>query len=222
MTTNNINNRQFFPSTDLRAYNLDEDSSKRMVGGYAIVFNSESRDLGGFTEFVAPEALNRALERNSDVLALYNHDYANILGRQSSETLRLYKDEKGLRFELDLPDTSLGRDIYELVKRGDLKGNSFGFTVKRDSWKKKEGKVYRTIEEIKDLYEVSIVSMPAYEATDLMKRSFDEFIDEADKVKPNEVTEEVVEETIQEEQTEEKIEESNDSGVYPQSILKHL
>jgi len=162
-----MNNKQFFPSVELRAY-MSEDEDKMLLEGYAIVFNSESRDLGGFTEVVKENALDNALNRNSDVLALYGHDYANVLGRQSAGTLKLDKDEKGIKFMLDLPNTQLGRDVYTLVERGDLRGNSFGFTVEKDSWDKVGDKVIRTIEQVKDLFEISIVSLPAYEATELV------------------------------------------------------
>ena len=196
-----MNNKQFFPNTELRAYK-SEEGDKMAVEGYAIVFNSESRDLGGFTEIVAPNALDGALESNTDVLALYGHDYQNVLGRQSAGTLKLSKDERGIKFNLDLPNTQLGRDVYTLVERGDLKGNSFGFTVNRDNWDKdKSGKVVRTIEEVKDLFEISIVSLPAYEATELTMRSFDTFNAESH------VNEEVIEEG---------------TNVFPHSLLKHL
>jgi HK97 family phage prohead protease len=197
-------NKNFFPSAELRAYKgdgLTENTEQMIVEGYAIVFNSESRNLGGFTETINPDALDGALERNNDVLALYGHDYQNVLGRQSAGTLELQKDERGIKYKLNLPDTTLGRDVFTLIERGDLKGNSFGFTVKKDKWSKGEDMALRTIEEIQDLFEISIVSMPAYEATDLTKRSFDEFLAE------DKVTEEVP---------------GNITEVYPQSILKHL
>lgn len=217
------NNKSFFPSTELRAYHSENENEKRMiVEGYAIVFNSESRDLGGFTEFVSPNALDEALERNSDVLALYNHDYSNVLGRQSSETLKLYKDERGVKFELDLPDTNLGRDVYELVKRGDLKGNSFGFTVEKDKWEKRGSDVIRTIEKIKDLFEISIVSLPAYEATELTKRNFEEFI-QADEVQEKEEQIEVITDEISTNEVEAEDEsKSEDSDVFPQNLLKYI
>jgi len=209
------NNKQFFPSTELRAYS---EEGKMRVSGYAIVFNSESRDLGGFTEFISQEAVSEDLINNNDVLALYNHDYANVLGRQSANTLRLYKDERGVKYDLDLPDTTLGRDIYELVKRGDLKGNSFGFTVRKDSWKKVKDKVVRTIEEIKNLFEISIVSLPAYDATELALRSFNEFVQDEDPIieEPQEETPTV------DQEVNEEVEMPDENLVYPQSILKHI
>lgn len=194
-----MNNKQFFPSVELRAY-MSEDEDKMLLEGYAVVFNSESRDLGGFTEVVKENALDEALNRNSDVLALYGHDYSNVLGRQSAGTLQLDKDEKGIKFMLDLPNTQLGRDVYTLVERGDLKGNSFGFTVEKDSWNKVGDKVVRTIEQVKDLFEISIVSLPAYEATELVKRSYEDFTAEPEVEEPCE----------------------KEALVYPQSILKHL
>jgi HK97 family phage prohead protease len=193
------NNKQFFPSVELRAYKSEEES-RMLVEGYAIVFNSESRDLGGFTEVVKENALDKALERNTDVLALYGHDYQNVLGRQSANTLQLEKDERGIKFTLDLPNTQLGRDVYTLVERGDLKGNSFGFTVEKDSWDKKGDKVIRTIEQVRDLFEISIVSLPAYEATELVKRNFEEFSEDITEAIPEGIAD----------------------GIFPQTILKHL
>jgi len=193
------NNKQFFPSVELRAYKTEEES-RMLVEGYAIVFNSESRDLGGFTEVVKENALDKALERNTDVLALYGHDYQNVLGRQSANTLQLEKDERGIKFTLDLPNTQLGRDVYTLVERGDLKGNSFGFTVEKDSWDKKGDKVIRTIEQVRDLFEISIVSLPAYEATELVKRNFEEFAEDVTEAIPEDIAD----------------------GIFPQTILKHL
>ena len=193
------NNKQFFPSVELRAYKSEEES-RMLVEGYAIVFNSESRDLGGFTEVVKENALDKALERNTDVLALYGHDYQNVLGRQSADTLQLEKDERGIKFTLDLPNTQLGRDVYTLVERGDLKGNSFGFTVEKDSWDKKGDKVIRTIEQVRDLFEISIVSLPAYEATELVKRNFEEFSEDITDAIPEYIAD----------------------GIFPQTILKYI
>jgi HK97 family phage prohead protease len=193
------NNKQFFPSVELRAYKSEEEA-KMLVEGYAIVFNSESRDLGGFTEVVKENALDKALERNNDVLALYGHDYQNVLGRQSANTLQLEKDERGIKFTLDLPNTQLGRDVYTLVERGDLKGNSFGFTVEKDSWDKKGDKVIRTIEQVRDLFEISIVSLPAYEATELVKRNFEEFAEDITEAIPEDIAD----------------------GIFPQTILKYI
>jgi HK97 family phage prohead protease len=193
------NNKQFFPSVELRAYKTEEES-RMLVEGYAIVFNSESRDLGGFTEVVKENALDKALERNTDVLALYGHDYQNVLGRQSADTLQLEKDERGIKFTLDLPNTQLGRDVYTLVERGDLKGNSFGFTVEKDSWDKKGDKVIRTIEQVRDLFEISIVSLPAYEATELVKRNFEEFAEDITEAIPEDIAD----------------------GIFPQTILKYI
>jgi HK97 family phage prohead protease len=196
------NNKQFFPSTELRAYkaeNRTDNTEQMIVEGYAIVFNSESRDLGGFTEVVEETALDAALERNTDVLALYGHDYQNVLGRQSAGTLKLQKDSRGIKYSLNLPDTTLGRDVFTLIERGDLKGNSFGFTIKEDKWSKNDGKVLRTIKEVKDLFEISIVSLPAYEATDLAKRSFDDFTEDTNEAIPSDIAE-----------------------IYPQSILKYI
>src|SRR5690349_20178291 len=101
--------------------------------GYAAVFNSQSADLGGFKEVIAPGAFTRSLsDAVTDPRALVSHDPQRILGRVSAGTLRLAQDDHGLRFEIDVPDTTYGRDLLESVKRGDIRGASFGFRLAKN------------------------------------------------------------------------------------------
>jgi len=87
-------------------------SGDRMtVSGYAATYNTLSKDLGGFRERIAPEAFRRILATNPDVVCLFNHDMNSVLGRTSAGTLRLSEDRKGLAFECDLPNTTVGRDL---------------------------------------------------------------------------------------------------------------
>jgi len=139
--------------------------------GYAAVFGKRSVDLGGFTEEVAPGAFAKSI-RTDDVVALVDHDPSMILGRTSAKTLTLSEDGDGLRMEIDLPDTSIGRDIAVSVKRGDVKGASFGFRTIADDWKMLDGKSHRTLIEAK-LRDVSPVTFPAYPDTSIAMRSFD-------------------------------------------------
>ena len=157
-----------------------EEEDQKILEGYAGRFNSMSEDLGGFYELIDPRALDEAIK--DDVRALYEHDYKNLLGRTSSETLNLSIDEQGLFIRLKLPNTPLGNNVYELTKRGDLNAMSFGFTVEKESYKKDEDKVIRTIEKIGQLFEVSIVSNPAYKATSATLRNLETFLSKDDFV----------------------------------------
>ena len=101
----------------------------RMVEGYAIVFNSESRDLGGFKEVILPSAIDGLIER-SDVLALMNHDVARGLLARSTNgkgSLELIPDQKGVIYRFTAPDTTLGNELIEGLKRGDIRTSSFAF-----------------------------------------------------------------------------------------------
>jgi HK97 family phage prohead protease len=141
------------------------------VSGYAIVFNSESVDLGGFTEIVAPNALARTLIDNPDVLCLRDHKQELLLGRTISGTLTLKTDDTGLYFTCSLPATSSGNDLAESLRRGDIDSCSFGMVVVRDAWSiDLNGNDRRTLLDI-DVYEISIVSFPAYEASSASLRS---------------------------------------------------
>jgi HK97 family phage prohead protease len=135
----------------------------RIISGYALIFNSESLDLGGFREVVRPEAIDRSLRL--DVLALADHDSARVLGRVSSGTLRLTKDARGLRITIDLPETSAGRDVYESVRRRDVRSMSFGFSNAKDEWTlAADGTPLRHLYDLV-LREVSVVTFPAYTST---------------------------------------------------------
>lgn len=142
------------------------------VIGYAAVFG-ETTDIGGFfREVIARGAFTKTL-KTADVRAYYGHERARLLGRTSANTLRLNEDAKGLAVEIDLPDTSDGRDVKTLIERGDITGMSFGFIVTRQEWDETGDIPTRTIFEV-ELREVSIVSEPAYDGTSLALRSLDD------------------------------------------------
>jgi len=144
------------------------------VAGYAAVFNSPTNIGDMWQEVVAPGAFADTLRANdTDVLALYSHEIERLLGRQSSGTLRLAEDDKGLAVEIDLPDTTDGRDVATLIKRGDLKGMSFGFCVTHDEWDETVTPPKRTIHAV-DLMEVTITASPAYEDTECGMRSLEQ------------------------------------------------
>lgn len=141
------------------------------VAGYAAVFG-ETVDIGGyFREVIARGAFTETM-KTADVRAYFDHDPGRVLGRKSSGTLRLMEDSKGLAVEIDLPDTSDGRDVQALIKRGDISGMSFGFMVTRQEWDETVNPPTRTILSV-ELREVSIVSEPAYDGTSIALRSLD-------------------------------------------------
>ena len=162
------------PAREVRAYSSEVRASPVQAEGeirfegYAVMFNSWSEDLGGFREQVAPGAFSRAL-LTDDVRALVNHNPDMVLGRNKSGTLMLSEDERGLHFEVVAPDAQWARDLWQSVKRGDINQCSFGFTCLRDEWRTMEGKDERTLLECA-LHDVSIVTYPAYKATQASAR----------------------------------------------------
>ncbi|RVK61872.1 HK97 family phage prohead protease [Sinorhizobium meliloti] len=150
------------------------EDEKRTLVGYAAVFNSDA-DIGGWwTERIAPGAFAESI--SGDVRALVDHDMGRVIGRTKSGTLRLSEDSKGLRVEIDIPNTTDGNDLWELVERGDISGMSFGFSVTKQSWDETIDPPTRTIEAV-DLFEVSAVAWPAYDDTEIGKRSLQEWRD---------------------------------------------
>lgn len=141
------------------------DTRGRTVHGYAAVYGVESEDLGGFRERIAPGAFSGVLD--SDVRALLNHDPNEVLGRTRSGTLRLADDQRGLRFELDLPDSPLGENVRSAVGRGDLDGASFRFEIGEEEW---AGDL-RTVRTVKQLRDVTLATYPAYPAASIELRT---------------------------------------------------
>jgi HK97 family phage prohead protease len=149
-----------------------EDGDTRTVEGYAALYNSRSVDLGGFEEVIEPGAFDGILDRNPDVFALFNHEPESVLARSTSGTLRLSLDDKGLAYSFDMPNTTLGRDLGELMQRGDIHSSSFAFMVDKAEFRKESGKTVRYISKIKDLVDVSVVTTPAYPEAGSAIRSF--------------------------------------------------
>lgn len=140
----------------------------RKLTGYAATFGNETRILD-FHETIAPGAFAASLRSSPDILALVDHDAGKVLARSKNGTLSLSEDGHGLKFSIDLPDTSLGRDILAMATRGDLGGMSFGFTVPEggDEWRGDK----RTLRNV-TLHEISVVqSFPAYGGTTVQARS---------------------------------------------------
>ncbi len=141
------------------------DTRGRTVVGYAAVYGALSEDLGGYREKIAPGAFATVLD--ADVRALLNHDANEVLGRTKAGTLRLFDEQRGLRFELDLPDSPLGENVRAAVKRGDVDGASFRFEVGEEDW---AGEV-RTIKSVKALHDITVATYPAYAAASVELRT---------------------------------------------------
>lgn len=169
---------------EIRTYQIQEfrvitEEEKPKFRGYAAVFNELSDDLGGFRERIAPGAFAESILKD-DIRALFNHDANFVLGRNKVGTLRLLEDEKGLYFEVDAPNAQWVRDLSESVARGDIDQCSFGFVALEDEWVKEGGKDIRTLKRCQ-LFDVSIVTYPAYPQTNAQVRSAKEVYAEKQK-----------------------------------------
>lgn len=131
--------------------------------GHAAVFNQRAYIPGEGHEELADTAFDEVLESpDTDARALMNHDPTLLLGRQSAKTLRLGVDSEGLAFEVDLPDTTLGRDVRVLLERGDLDGASFGWLAGKVERQAIPGGTLLRHTSIRRLLDVSVVTFPAY------------------------------------------------------------
>lgn len=162
---------QRFHRAELRAESQGEDG---VLVGYAAVFNSQSEDLGGFRETVMPGAFARSIRAGADVKFLQNHSPDMVMGRTKNGTLKLEEDSRGLKFRCLLPPTQAARDLYALVRRGDVSECSFAFVAKDQSWedaRNENGDLYtsRKLVDV-DLLDCSAVTYPAYSSTEVSAR----------------------------------------------------
>ena len=154
-------------------YRAKKDSEKKVIQGYAVVFDSWT-DISSWGEIwkecIRKGAFTQSLKENS-ILALYNHDFNNVLARKDVN-MKLVEDDKGLYFEIELPDTTQGNDLYELIDKKIVNQCSFSGYVRKNLWSEDNGgNVLREILEI-DLIEITITPIPAYEVTEAeVKRS---------------------------------------------------
>ena len=150
-----------------------DNDNKKIIQGYAVVFDSWT-DISSWGEIwkecIRKGAFTQSLKENS-ILALYNHDFNNVLARKDVN-MKLVEDDKGLYFEIELPDTTQGNDLYELINKGIVNQCSFSGYVRKNLWSEDNGgNVLREILEI-DLIEITITPIPAYEVTEAeVKRS---------------------------------------------------
>lgn len=157
------------------AIEIREENNTRTLQGYAVKWGKNSHKIGGrFTERFQKGAFADSL-RSDDQLALWSHDISKVLGRTKNNTLRLEEDDIGLRFELDLPNTTLGNDTYESVKRSDIDGVSFGFRAEQQDWENRNtDNIIRNVTKAK-LTEISLVGRPAYPDSQVSTRGYSPF-----------------------------------------------
>ena len=159
---------------EYRSFRIEaREQGSRTVSGYGSVFNSQSEDLG-FIETIDPNAITEETIKRSDVFATLNHDMDKILARckYGSGSLELKCDDKGLYYRFDAPNTDLGDELLEYLNRGEIDSSSFAFTVKRDEWKNgDDGKHYRRILEIDQIFDISPVFCAAYPEAICQKRN---------------------------------------------------
>lgn len=140
-------------------------TTKATVGtacGYAIRYGEPSHAMKGHLEYIEAGAATRSVESGDDISAIFEHETRMLLGRTSAGTLRLHEDNQGVYYEVDLPDTTVGRDLATLLKRGDITGSSFGFTEGVSNWSQNEHNYpVRSITDLK-LHHISPVTTPAY------------------------------------------------------------
>lgn len=184
------------------------NSETRTVEGYAVVFNSQSEDLG-FFETIAPSAVTVDVINRSDVFALLNHNPDKVLARcrYGEGSLSLSIDEKGLKYSFQAPNTELGNELIEHIRRGEIDSSSFAFIVSADEgsekWENINGTTYRTINKIECLCDVSPVWQPAYSATSVSARA-KEMLNEMEKEKLEQLENEKDIKPTEEEQVEEE------------------
>jgi len=179
--------RRVIPVVDAEL-RVDQSSGTLKIRGYAARFNTLSQDLGGFREQILPGAFQRALKAGADCRALVNHNPDLILGRTKSGTLTLEEDAVGLRFEVAPSGSELASHYIEAIRRGDIDGCSFAFTVAKggQKWQRAETAgepEIRTISEIGELYDVGPVTYPAYPDTTVAVRALDRIRTQAEQGK---------------------------------------
>lgn len=158
---------------------IEEDKTP-VIEGYAAVFNDETVIGGQFAERVAPGAFDGADMANT--VALFNHNIDQPLAR-AGRGLDLEVDEKGLKYRFEVGTQSYAKDLVENIRMGNVSTSSFGFTVKDDSWEKRDGINLRTINEVGLLFDVSPTTQGAYPTTEVALRSMENALSNEDVLK---------------------------------------
>jgi len=172
MSEKNLERRQI--KLDKLEVRAAADGAPAKIVGHAAVFNSAAEIGSSFREQIMPGAFADSIG-SDDVRALFNHDPNYVLGRNTAGTLRMSEDDIGLAIEVDPPDTQWARDLMVSIGRGDISQMSFGFCALEETWDYAEdGSATRTLKKVR-LFDVSPVTYPAYDDTDVAVRSLEQF-----------------------------------------------
>ncbi len=179
-------------SMDVAELRVEGEGKERKINGYAAVFNKDSLPMGwggSFIERIAPGAFKDVLGSDGlDVRALVNHDPNQVIGRSTVGTLVMNENKKGLKVVITPPDTQLARDLVVSIERGDVDQMSFAFRVGEEVWEFSDNEAKpdkRTITQVAELRDVSVVTYPAYPDATVAVRSHEAAKQrEADDAKP--------------------------------------
>lgn len=196
MILKSIKEKRYINSANARAKAIEKEneSDERFIEGYAALFNQRSKllaeyrdnELVEFYETIESGAFDDVLaDPELNVIMTVDHDRSKMVARTLSGTLQLSVDEVGLKYRFSVPNTTLGNDLYELVKRGDLFESSFVFTIDPDDEELSTGvqPIERTIKRFSGLYDTSIVTDGAYANTSItVSRSITDVIEKQKEV----------------------------------------
>lgn len=163
--------------------NLTADMENRSITGYGIVFNSDSMPMPFWddrtgkiyevVEQITPDSLKGSDMR--DVISAFNHDFNMVMGRTTSGTMKITTDKRGVKYQVNAPKTSYADNVLELLRRGDVRGSSFVFTMDWDEGyemnQRDDGTIVAIPKKIKRVYEMGVVVNPAYPETTAENRS---------------------------------------------------
>ena len=172
---------------EIRSIETSFDSKDNVIEGYAIKFNTVSEILYDkekrrfFREIIDREAITQELIDNSDIKFLFNHDKERLLARRNKGTgsLNVEVRDEGVYFSFEIPNTSIGGDLKEMIKRGEVTTCSFAFTDGDNiEWDFSDREIpTRTVKSIRGLFDLSAVFDAAYSQTEISCRSLDEMIE---------------------------------------------
>ena len=168
----------------IEPFQTREENGKRYLDGYFSVFNQPYEVVPGWIEEIAPGAFSRTLRENKDVKVLWNHNSDFVLGSTENRTAYLSEDERGLHGPVEINEEDQdARNVYARIKRGDVRGCSFGFDIRsmEEIWD--DDGTYRTKLTDVELYEVSPCTFPAYPQTSISARSQEELTNAKNKLK---------------------------------------
>ena len=174
------------------------DESRRLVEGYSIVFNQKSRVLydraqrKSFIEIIDPRAVTKTFLDQQDIKMVYNHSTDALMARSiyGIGSMTYSVDEYGVKYSFEMPNTTVGNDVLEMIRRGDLFGCSFAFTYAKDGYRdeKIDGQNFRTVIKMDSIHDFSIVVDPAYLGTYVVsQRAFEESDENNDEGYPVEI-----------------------------------